>query len=284
MKIKITSDSTCDLSPEFIKQHDISLVPLGVNMNGKAYVDLVDIFPEDIISNVDAGGELCTTTAVNMVEYHSIFEKLLEDYDAVVHINIGSGFSSCYQNACAAAQDFENVYVIDSENLSTGQGFIASEASLRSENCKTQEDVARMCDELRALTPRVETSFLLNRLDYMVKGGRCSSVVALGANLLNLKPCIEVVEGKMKVVKKYRGAFDKCLLSYVKDRLKERCSLINERMYITHTAMEQNTLNAVKDAVNHFGSFNLVEETVAGCTITCHCGPNCLGLVLLRSE
>ena len=193
MKIKVTTDSTCDLSKEFLEEYNISLTALGVTVNGNSYTDMVDIQPRDIIANVDAGGELCSTTAVNMLEYNAFFEGFLKDYDAVIHVNIGSGFSSCYQNACAAAQDLEGVYVIDSQNLSTGQGYIAAEAAIRSKACKTQAELAALCDELREMTSRVETSFLLNRLDYMVKGGRCSSVVALGANLLHLKPCIEVV-------------------------------------------------------------------------------------------
>ena len=122
MKIKITSDSTCDLSPELVNQYDVTIVPLIVEMGGKTYHDGVDIVPADIFAHVAAGGSLCSTAAVNMVNYREIFEPLSKEYDAVIHINIGSGFSSCYQNACLAAEDLSNVYVIDSRNLSTGQG------------------------------------------------------------------------------------------------------------------------------------------------------------------
>ncbi|OJU15481.1 MAG: fatty acid-binding protein DegV, partial [Clostridiales bacterium 43-6] len=212
MKIKITSDSTCDLSAELIGENNITILPLKVMKQGKAYTDGVDISPADIFSHVNSGGELCTTAACNIEEYRSVFASFSGQYDAVIHINLGSGFSSCYQNACIAAEEFDNVYVIDSQNLSTGQGHIVMEACSRAKTCT---DVQVLCSDLRALTQRVEASFVINRLDYMVKGGRCSMVAALGANLLKIKPCIEVKNGKMQMGKKYRGSFAGCLSQYV---------------------------------------------------------------------
>ena len=121
-----------------------------------------------------------------------------------------------------------------------------------------------------------------DQLKYMVKGGRCSSVVALGANLLNLKPCIEVKGGKMGVVKKYRGNYAKCLENYVKDRLNERDDIVQDLLFITHTPVSDQCLDAVKNAVTTYGNFATVEETVAGCTVSCHCGPGTLGVLFIR--
>ena len=219
MKIKILSDSTSDLSPELIEKHGITIVPLTVVKDGQPFVDRIDIQPADIFEHVAAGGELCSTTAINMGEYIDWFEKFTGEYDGVIHINIGSNFSSCYQNACLAAEEFDNVRIIDSQNLSTGQGLVVLKACELAQTCTDLDDLKAQLD---AYTEKVEASFLLDQLKYMAKGGRCSSATALGANLLNLKPCIEVKGGKMSVVKKYRGNYAKCLASYVKDRLADR--------------------------------------------------------------
>lgn len=281
MKIKILSDSTCDLSEELIRQYDIGIVPLIVVKDEVNYHDGVDIVPGDIFAHVDAGGNLCSTAAVNMEEYRDIFALYAQQYDAVVHINIGSGFSSCYQNACLAAENFNNVYVIDSQNLSTGQGHVVLEACRMAQTCT---DIEAMCRQLRELTTRVEASFLLSRLDYMVKGGRCSAVAALGVNLLKLKPCIEVRDGKMRVCKKYRGSYDKCLAEYTRDRLKGREDIIRDRLFITYTPVSDAELSAVQNAVSECEPFRQVYQTTAGCTVSCHCGPGTLGVLFIRNR
>lgn len=279
MKIKILSDSTCDLSKELLEQNDITLVPLTVIKNDQEFKDGVTITPDVIFDHVAAGGAICTTSANSVGEYAEWFEKFAGDYDGIIHINIGSGFSSCYQNACIAAEDYANVRVIDSMNLSTGQGLVVLEACRLA---KEATDLDTLADAIREFTTRVEASFLLSRLDYMVKGGRCSSVVALGANLLNLKPCIEVKDGKMAVVKKYRGSFEKCLPLYVKDRLAERDDLTRDILFVTKTPVGEEAYRAVMNAVGEYGHFNTTYETNAGCTISCHCGPGTLGVLFVR--
>ena len=279
MKIKILSDSTCDLSAELLQKHDISLVPLTVVKDGVAYSDGVTITPDEIFAHVAAGGSLCTTTALNADEYTSHFSKYADSYDGILHINIGSGFSSCYQNACIAADDFPNVRVVDSQNLSTGQGLVVLYACKLAQECDNLDDLHQ---KVQAFTERVEASFLLNRLEYMVKGGRCSSAAALGANLLNLKPCIEVKNGKMAVVKKYRGNYAKCLASYVKDRIADRDDLDRETLFVTRTPVEADCEAAVAEAVNAYADFENIYWTTAGCTISCHCGPGTLGVLFVR--
>jgi len=283
MRIKICSDSTCDLSAALIERHDIAIMPLHVNLGERACRDGVDVNPDDIFNHVAATGQLPTTSAIMPADYADFFRPYAAEYDAVIHVNIGSGFSSCYQNACLAAEEFGNVYPVDSQNLSTGQGLVVLAcAKLAAEG----KEIQPLLDEINALTPRVEASFLVDRLDYLHKGGRCSAVAALGANLLKLKPCIEVKDGKMGVVKKYRGNYDKCLAMYVKDRLENRIDdLEHEWIFLTHTTMEPKALSAAAETLDGFASnFGEVFETTAGCTVSCHCGPNTLGVLFVRKN
>lgn len=279
MKIKITADSTCDLPQELLEKYNISLIPLTVVKNDQSFKDGVDIRPADIFAHVAAGGALCSTSAGSVGEYADVFEVHAAENDAVIHISLGSGFSSSYQNACLAAEDFDNVYCVDSMNLTTGQGFLVLKAAaLAASGMEPKAIVA----ELNALAPKVEASFLVDKLDYLAKGGRCSSAAALGANLLNLKPCIEVRDGKMTVVKKYRGNYAKCLASYVKERLADREDIDRDTLFITRTVVTDECSKAVSDAVAAYGNFANIYETTAGCTVSCHCGPGTLGVLFVR--
>ena len=279
MKIKIISDSTCDLSPRQIAENDIAINALTVIKNDEQFKDGITITPADIFAHVAAGGSLCSTSASSIGEYTEIFEKYSPEYDGVIMVTLGSGFSTCHQSACLAAEDFPNVRVIDSQNLSTGQGLVVLKAC---ELAKTATDLDALADQLRAFTEKVEASFVVDKLDYLVKGGRCSSAAALGANLLNLKPCIEVKNGKMSVGKKYRGNYAKCLGNYVKERLEGREDIDGGTLFITQTVVSDEAYAAVKDAVAQYGHFENIFETTAGCTISCHCGPGTLGILFVR--
>ena len=279
MKIKILSDSTCDLQQEILDKYDITMIPLTVIKDGVEYKDRVDITSTEIFAHVANGGSLCSTAAINIGEYEEYFSKYAKEYDGVIHINLSAEFSSCHQNACLAAEDFDNVRVIDSRNLSTGQGLVVLKACELAKDC---EDLDTLADQLCAFTDKVEASFLLDRLDYMVKGGRCSAAAALGANLLNLKPCIEVKNGKMAVVKKYRGNYAKCLSSYVKDRLANRDDLDSGILFITRTTVTDECLKAVQEAVDANNIFDVIYSNQAGCSISCHCGPGTLGVLFVR--
>ena len=279
MRVKIISDSTCDLSADLIQKYDIGIVPLIVMKDNQEYLDGITITPADIFAHVAAGGSLCSTAARGVAVYQEMFAKYAKDYDGVLHVNIGSDFSSSYQNACIAAEDFDNVRVIDSKNLSTGQGLVVLKAC---DLAGTAADMDELKAQLDGFTSRVEASFVLDRLEYMVKGGRCSGAAALGANLLSLKPCIEVKNGKMAVVKKYRGHIEKCMASYVKDRLAGRDDLDHDRIFITRTDVAKESLEVVRSGVTQYGNFGNVYETVAGCTVSCHCGPGTMGILFVR--
>ncbi len=281
MRICISADSTCDLSAQLIQENEVFIKPLVVNMGDKSYLDGVDINPDMIYAHVAAGNPLCTTSAIPVGDYQEYFEDVRKNGDVLIHISLGSGFSSCYQNACIAASEVEGCYVVDSKNLSTGQGHVVLEA------CRLAQagmEPQAICEKLAEFVERVDTSFLLDRLDYMVKGGRCSMVKALGANLLRLKPCIEVVGNKMDIGKKYRGSYAKSIETYVRERLANTDNIEKDTIFITHTKVEPEIVELVKNTVRECCDFANIYETVAGGTITCHCGEGCLGILYIRKN
>ena len=279
MKIIISSDSTCDLSPELVQEYNVNIVPLYVNKEGQFYKDGLEITPLDIFRHVSSGGGVCSTAAVNVEEYIEIFTALRQQADAVIHFTISSDMSSCFQNASLAASELSEVYVIDAENLSTGIGQLVIEAAIMAREGMTAKDIA---GRLNVMKKKLDVSFVLDTLEYLYKGGRCSGVAALGANLLSLKPCIEVVDGKMRVGKKYRGNLEKCVEKYIRDRLADVDSLDLRRIFITHSNMDQAIVDRFQKVVEDCAPFEEILQTKAGCTISCHCGPNCIGVLFFR--
>ena len=277
--IKITTDSTCDLSASVLEQHNISVIHLGIVKGGKLYQDGVNIRTADIAAHVDAGGEITTTNAVNIADYENLFRAMTEKYDAVIHINIGIGFSCSHQNAKLAAEEVPEVYVVDSGNLSVGHGALVLAAAEAAEAGKNVGEILPMLEDLAG---RLEMSFVLDRLDYMKKGGRCSAVTALGANLLKLHPCIEVIDGKMSVTKKFRGSIEKVVADYMRERLEGRTDIDTRRAILVDTCQDDALTSLVRDMVKECGGFEEVMEAKAGCTIFCHSGPKTLGIVFLR--
>lgn len=279
MRYQITSDSTCDLSPEQLEKYNIQLLSLYVDMDGRTLRDGVDVKPDDIYAHVAAGGGLPKTAAVNMADYVRAFTELSAKNDFVIHVCISMDFSCCYQNAKLAAADFDNVYVVDSRNLSTGHGLVVLEAERMAREGMEPEAIVAA---LEALTGRVEASFILDRLDYMKMGGRCSAVTLLGANLLRLRPCIEVRDGKMGVGKKYRGSFEKCLVQYITDKLGGRTDLELRRVFITHSGLPEQTVQKAVETVQSLQKFEEIDVTRAGCTVSSHCGPGTIGVLFIR--
>jgi DegV family protein with EDD domain len=279
--IKITADSTCDLSTKILNDLNITLAPLLVLIGDEVFHDGVDITPADIFRYVEEEGKTCKTTAVNIYEYECLFEEFSYKYDAVIHICIGSGFSSCFQNATIAAENYENVYVINSQNLTSGSGHLVYEAACMAQNGASVEEI---CRNLTELIPRVDASFVIDRMDYLYKGGRCSGFEMIGAKILNIKPCIEVVNGKMTVGKKYKGSFDLCLEHYIRDRLYIKQDIDYSRVFITHPMCSSQTVEKVKETLLRYAHFDEIIETPAGCTVSSHCGPNTLGIIFKRMK
>lgn len=277
--IKITTDSTCDLPAALLERYGISVIPLGIVKGDRLYRDGVDIHIGDIAAHVEAGGDITTTNAVNIADYELLFREQMERYDAVIHINIGPGFSCCHQNARLAAESVPGVSVVSSENLSVGHGMVVLAAAQAAEEGRSVSEILALLEDL---AERVEMSFVLDRLDYMKKGGRCSAVTALGANLLKLHPCIEVVGGKMAVTKKFRGSMEKVVSDYVRERLEGRTDLDTSRVILVDTCSDDHLAAIVREALRRDGRFGEIIEAKAGCTIFSHCGPNTLGLLVVR--
>lgn len=278
MNIRFTADSTCDLNPALIERYQVEIIPLRIELNGKYYTDGVDISPDDILSSVNGGSELPKTSAINVAEYREVFQRLLKDCDAVIHFNISSDFSSCYQNACMAAEGL-NVHCIDSRNLSSGIALLLAEAGDRA---AAGMDVEGIIGEVGALIDRVDVSFIVDRLDYLYKGGRCSMLTMLGANMLHIRPCIEVKGGKMVVGRKYRGTYERCLRQYLADCFKTKESIDPRRVILAHTGISHSALETIRSIVASEMDFAEVQEVRAGCSITSHCGENTFGIILLR--
>lgn len=279
MKIKVTADSTCDLSRELVEKYHIRIVPLTVTCDGKSYLDGVDIDPETLLGITEATGGVAATAAVNAQNYMDIFTPLLQEYDAIVHFTISSAMSGCYHNACLAAEELGNVYVVDSKNLSTGIGHLVLDAAILAEEGMAAEDIKKELDERRE---KLDVSFVLSTLEYLRRGGRCTTVAALGANLLRLRPCIQVKDGAMGVGKKYRGNIQSCLVQYVKDKLAEPDTVDPRRIFITDSGFDEETRALVEKTVLECVPFEEVYHTRAGCTVSCHCGPGCLGILFYR--
>ena len=280
MKVKISSDSVCDLSPEQREALGLPILPLYVMLDGKERRDGVDIVPEDIYNHVAAGGAIGSTAAISVADYIDFFNKQLEDCDQLVHFHISSSMSSCYQNACIAAEEVGNVYSIDSENLSTGIGLQVLDAFEMAEKGMSAEEIQAAINFRRG---NIEASFVVDSVDFLHKGGRCSAVAALGANLLGLKPCIEVVDGAMGVAKKYRGKIGKCLVQYVRERLEGREDIDTRKVFITNSGgFTDEELQAVEDEVRKHQNFDVIYHSRAGCTVSNHCGPKTLGILFER--
>ena len=276
MKIHFSADSTCDVSPEFLARYPVEILPLSVELEGKFYRDGVDLTPDTIISRVNAGAALPKTSAINVEEYREAFTRALETSDAVIHFNISSDFSSCHQNACIAAEGL-NVWCIDSRNLSTGITMLLAEGFDRAESGMEPEQIAQ---ELRQRVDKVDVSFIVDRLDYLYKGGRCSALAMLGANMLHIRPCIEVKDGKMGVCRKYRGSYERCLRQYIADRMRSKDDVKPRRIFLTHTGVAAQAVEAVREMVLQEVPFAEVYEVRAGCSITSHCGENTFGIIM----
>lgn len=285
MRIAIVTDSTCDLPGEVLEQYGITVLPLHITKGGQSLLDGIEVTPEDIFAHVAAGGAICATSAINVFEFAACFQTLGQTCGAIICVTIGAEFSTCYQNACLAAADLAGtcaVYVVDSRNLSSGQGLLVWEAARLAEAGLSPDEIV---SRLEAARERVDASFILDRLDYMRKGGRCSAVAALGANLLQLKPCIEVRNGKMGVGKKYRGSLEKVMAQYVRDRLATWApGDTGDVVVVVHPPADREPLAAARRALEEDGRFAQIWEAYSGCTVACHCGPNTIGVMFLRRD
>ena len=280
-EVMITADSTCDLPNYLIEKNNITILPLSILLGDKSYSDGVDIFPRDIYAYVNKTGDLPKTAAVTPAQYNTVFKEFTEQGKAVVHIGLSSAISSSYQNACIAAAEFEDVYCIDSKSLCTAMGLLVLKA------CDFREkgfDAKKIYNRVNSLVPKVSTTFVLNNLEYLHKGGRCSGVAKFSANVLGIKPSIAVDEnGRLDVAKKYRGKIDLVYKQYISDSLKDVNKFDPARVVIANSGdINPEIIRFAKGVIEGKNKFTEVITADAGCTISSHCGPKTLAIFYIK--
>ncbi|NLW78248.1 MAG: DegV family protein [Ruminococcaceae bacterium] len=280
-KIILSADSTCDIGPELKARYQVHFFNYHIQIGDESYVDGVEIAPEELFAAWRTRGILPKTAAITPGEYAEFFEKWVNDGYEVVHINLGSGISAAHQNCCIAAEELGHIYPVDSASLSSGSGHLVVRAA---EMIAAGMPAKEIADELVRLREKVSASFILDTLEFMRAGGRCSAVTAFGANLLKLKPAINVDRfdgGKMGVGKKYRGAMGKVLTEYVRDQLAGRDDLMLDRIFITHTGSPDEDVELVRGEIKKYANFKEIIPTIASGTISSHAGPRTLGVLFM---
>lgn len=277
--VRVSADSTCDLSPELLEAYQIQTMPLYVVMSGVSYRDGVDITPDELYEKIRQENKIGSTAAINVDEYITFFRRQRENCGGVVHFTISGEMSSCYQNACIAAAEVGDVYVVDSRNLSTGIGHLALRAAELARQGMPAREIAAHMERIR---DKLDVSFVPSTLEFLRMGGRCSAVAALGANLLRLKPCIQVKDGNMGVGKKYTGSMEVVLQKYIRDRLANPEELDLSRIFITHSGIDEKLIRHARETLLACAPFHEVLVTRAGCTVSNHCGPGTLGVLFFR--
>ncbi len=282
-KIILSADSACDIGPELTEKFGVHFFPLHIQIASKTYMDGVEITAEELYTAYRKEGVLPKTAAVTPGQYIEHFAKWVDAGCEVIHISLGSALSSCYQNSLAAAKELGHVYVVDSASLSTGLGLLVVKAGEMIHRGMEAGEIAKKLEELR---PKTRASFVLDTLEFMKAGGRCSAVAAFGANLLHLKPCIGVNNAKggaMGVQKKYRGAIERVLPEYVYDQLAGREDLDLSRVFITHSGSPGSDIDLVRAEIKKYAEFEETYVTSASCTISAHCGPRTLGVLFMTN-
>lgn len=277
MKVVITAESTIDMPQQLLDEYKIKTLPFMVILGGEEFND-GDITSADIFKFVQEKKMLPKTSAINKESYRTFFEEQLKNADAVVHLGLSSQLSSSCQNAKDVASEMKNVYVVDTLSLSTGIALLAIYASQLASNGL---DAVEIFDKVSARVANVQASFVVERLDYLYKGGRCSALALFGANLLKLRPQIIVKEGKMSAYKKYRGSMEKVIPNYCADTLEEFNTPDKKVAFVTYTTATEGMIESAKKALQNAG-FEKIYETQAGATITSHCGEHTLGILYLN--
>lgn len=278
--IAISVETAADLAPALLKEFDIAVLPFTIVLGSEEKKD-GEVHSQDLFDFVAKTGVLPRTAAVNVGEFDAHFKKLLSEYESIVHISLSSGISCAYQNAKIAAEAFDGkVSVIDSRSLSTG---IATLAVYATKLRDAGYDAKEIVDLVSKRIPSLQTSFALENVEYLFKGGRCSALARLGVNLLKIKPeiVLDPALGTMKNTKKFRGPREKWVLDYVEDALKDYPNPDLDLVFITASSMDPEIVEKVRARLKERG-FKRIEYTNAGATISTHCGPNCLGILYIN--
>ena len=277
--VVITADSTCDLSEELRARYDIRVIPLTILLGEDSYLDGVGFSAADIYARYRADGTLPKTSAPAIQQFTDFFTAILNEGCEIVHLDISAELSSSFNNACIAASELEGVYPVDSRMLCSGVGLLAIEGAECRDRGMSASEIA---EHLRGLTEKVDTSFVLDTLEFMWKGGRCSGVAALGANLLHLKPALEMKDGKLSVYKKYRGAMQSVYRQYVKERLGAAEVRPGHVFLADSGEIAEDTLEEIRGIIREAVPGAVIHNVKAGCTIVSHCGPKTLSVLFIR--
>lgn len=277
MKIAISAESTCDLSKELLNEYEISIIPYTIILGDNEVQDNAEV-PAKIFEYVEKTGNLPKTSAINEEAYTEYFKNLLKTHDAVVHLSLSGGITSSTEHAKLAGEKLKNVYVIDSKSLSTGIGLLAIYARKLARQGFNADVIAQ---KVETRVPYVQASFVVERLDYLYKGGRCNALALFGANVFKIRPQILLVDGKMKPAKKYRGKMDRVIADYTKDTLAEFNNPDKSVGFVTYTTATPEMIKNAKQALIDAG-FKTIYETTAGGTITSHCGEHVLGILYIN--
>ena len=279
--VKIIADSTCDLSDELVGKYNISILPLHIILGEKEYRDGIDIKPEDIFRWSDDNNATPKTSAPSVSEVIDVLKPFTDDGNSVICFTISKEMSSTANVFKIAAEELgtsDKVWVIDSANLSTGIGLLVIEAAVMAERGETAETIA---ERMEYLKPLVRSSFVVDTLIFLHRGGRCSSISAMAGGVLKIHPKIVVENGKMDSTKKYRGRIDKVIPAYVKDMEEELKKAKPDRVFITHSGCDDYIVNSVKEYLKEQGVFKEILITRAGGVISSHCGPGKLGVLFI---
>lgn len=280
-KVKIVADSTCDLNSDLLERYGIETIALPVNLGDKACLDGIDVHTPDLFAYYNETGKLPTTSAPTPAYYEDFYQKWTGEGFEVVHLSISGEMTVTPNIARMAAENFPDVYPVDSRNVSSGMGMLAVYAAeLRDQGLSAAE----IADKVREQSKKVRTAFVISTLLYMYKGGRCTGVQMLGANLLNLKPCIEVQDGKMGVTKKYRGNLESVVCQMITDKLTNGEKLNPSRIMIAHYDAGEKVLAAAQKKICELAPFQEIDINDTGCSVSVHCGPGTLGIIYMVQD
>ena len=278
-KVLITADSTCDLSEDLLERFGVKIIPLTIVLGEESFLDGNGFTVDDIYARYHKDGTLPKTAAPSIQQFIDFFTPYVEQGYEIVHFDISSELSATFNSACIAAQELGGIYCVDSRALSAGVGLLVIEAS----ECRDRGmSAAEIYEHVSALVEKVDTSFILDTLEFMWKGGRCSGVAALGANLLKLRPALEMKNGKLEVYKKYRGNINAEYRQYIKERLAGKSVRPGHVFIINSGEVSDETITELEAFVRELTPVTEFHRGTAGCTIASHCGPKTLGVLFLN--
>lgn len=278
--VVITSDTPCDIPASLLERYDIKTIPLWITVGDRTFRDGVDITPDDIFMYYDHDGVLPKTAAVTPGEYYEFFKRFTDSGYDVVHLNLSSKISATYQNAMMAASSLKGVYPVDSLSLCTGIALLVIKACEMRDSGMEAQEIAGL---LPAMREKVHTSFILDKLEFLYKGGRCSMLTAVGANLLGIKPCIEMKSGELLVGKKYRGKLQNCYEQYAREKISNEKNLDLDRVFIAHSGVSKEAIDGVAKVIRQYADFKEILVARAGCTISSHCGKDTLAVIYMTT-